>query len=260
MGALLAVVGATAIAAVVVVRPTHHRQPPGCRATAASGSYGLDLEQAANAATIAAIGKRAGLPDHAVTVALAAALLESRLHNLSSGDRDSVGLFQQRPSQGWGSPAQLHTPSYAAAAFYRGLEKVRGWATLPVTDAAQRVQRSAAPLEYAEWEGEARVLAQALTGEVAGGLVCRFQNPPAVTASQSLPTAMAAEVGSPGLGVAVTEARGWTVAEWLVGHAYEYGITVVDFGGRRWTPASSTWGPAPVSSLQVEMQQTAVPG
>ena len=82
------------------------------------------------------------------------------------------GLFQQRPSQGWGTAEQLTTPTYAAAAFYRALGDVEGWETMSVTDAAQHVQRSAAPDAYAKWEAEARVLARILTGEVPDRIVC----------------------------------------------------------------------------------------
>ena len=136
-------------------------------------AYTFAPEQARNAATIAAVGLRMGLPDHAVTIALAAALQESKLRNLSYGDRDSLGLFQQRPSQGWGSPDQISDPAYAATVFYQRLRSVPGWQTLSVTAAAQRVQHSDAPQAYARWEGLARVAAAALTGETAAGLTCR---------------------------------------------------------------------------------------
>src|SRR4051812_31294174 len=97
----------------------HHAPPPSSFPPASGATtYTLDVEQAANSTTIAAVGKRLGLPDHAVTVALAAALQESRLQNLAYGDRDSLGLFQQRPSQGWGTSTELVRPSYAAAAFF----------------------------------------------------------------------------------------------------------------------------------------------
>ncbi len=143
-----------------------------CTATIGSETYHLDLEQGANARTIAGVGRRAGLPNHAVTVALATALQESHLHNLTFGDRDSVGLFQQRPSQGWGTRDQLLDPAFAAAAFYRELQRVRGWTTMSVTAAAQHVQRSNAPDAYAQWEPEARVVARILTGEVPDRLIC----------------------------------------------------------------------------------------
>ena len=126
--------------------------------------YTLDVEQAASATTIAAVGKRLGLPDHAVTVALAAALQESQLRNLAYGDRDSLGLFQQRPSQGWGTATEILTPSYAAAAFFRALQRIPSWETLPITDAAQKVQLSGAPTAYAKWETEARTLADRADG------------------------------------------------------------------------------------------------
>lgn len=145
---------------------------PYCTATIGDQSYRLSVAQADNAKTIAAVGLGEGLPHHAVTIALAAALQESKLQNLPGGDRDSVGLFQQRPSQGWGTTTQLQDPRYAAVAFYRGLARVPGWSTMAVTEAAQRVQRSATPQAYAMWEAEARVLARILTREVPGTLVC----------------------------------------------------------------------------------------
>ncbi|MGZ4734758.1 MAG: hypothetical protein ACXVKA_03050 [Acidimicrobiia bacterium] len=145
---------------------------PSCKATIGNETVRIDREQAVNARVIAAVAAEVGMPNHAVTVALAAAFQESKLHNISHGDRDSVGLFQQRPSQGWGSPAQLTTPRYAASAFYRALSRVDGWQTMTVTEAAQHVQRSAAPDAYAKWEPEARLLARILTGEVPDTLVC----------------------------------------------------------------------------------------
>lgn len=148
------------------------RRGPYCVAKISNERYSLTVAQANNAKTIAEIGLQDGLPHHAVTVALAAALQESQLRNLPGGDRDSVGLFQQRPSQGWGTPAQLKDPRYAAAAFYRALGRVSGWPTMSVTDAAQRVQRSATPEAYANWEAEARVLARILTREVPETIAC----------------------------------------------------------------------------------------
>jgi hypothetical protein len=143
-----------------------------CRVVAGSRVYGLDREQAANAITISTTAHAVGLPHHAVTIADAAALQESALHNLGHGDRDSLGLFQQRPSQGWGSPAQILTPSFAAESFFRALGRVEGWQTLSVNEAAQRVQHSAIPTAYAKWENEARALARATTGELPGALTC----------------------------------------------------------------------------------------
>ena len=124
----------------------------------------LTPEQAENAALVTAISVRRGMPARAATIALATAYQESKLYNIESGDRDSLGLFQQRPSQGWGTTEQILDPSYATNAFYDALEKVAGYETMPVTEAAQEVQRSAYPDAYADHEADARVLASALTG------------------------------------------------------------------------------------------------
>ena len=173
--AVLVVAVAGGYAVFAATRNQGANVPPGCRVSLNNQTYTLSPDQAAHATTITAVGKRMGLPDHAVSVALAAALQESKLQNLPHGDRDSVGLFQQRPSQGWGSASQLLTPTYAAGAFYRHLARVPGWETLPVTTAAQRVQRSAAPSAYAGWEAEARAIAQATTGEIPAGMSCRVR-------------------------------------------------------------------------------------
>jgi hypothetical protein len=145
---------------------------PTCTASIGDETYRITPEQADNARTIAEVARVEALPNHAVTVALAAALQESKLRNISHGDRDSVGLFQQRPSQGWGTTAQLTNPRFAATAFYRALARVDGWEAMSVTDAAQKVQISAAPDAYAQWEPEARVLARILTHEVSDTIEC----------------------------------------------------------------------------------------
>jgi hypothetical protein len=146
---------------------------PTCRVVRAGGpSYEFTPEQAVNAATITAVGTGRGLPERAVAIALATALQESGLRNISHGDRDSLGLFQQRPSQGWGTPREILDPTYAAGEFYKHLVKVRGYQDLPLTVAAQRVQRSGYPEAYAKHEPDATVLAAALTGTSAATLTC----------------------------------------------------------------------------------------
>jgi hypothetical protein len=132
----------------------------------------LSVEQAGNAATIAAVAVRRGLPPRAVTIALATAYQESGLVNLPGGDRDSRGLFQQRPSQGWGTAEQVVDPVYAAGRFYDALVRIDGYGRLEVTDAAQRVQRSAYGRAYADHEGDAGVLSSALTGQSRAALTC----------------------------------------------------------------------------------------
>jgi murein DD-endopeptidase MepM/ murein hydrolase activator NlpD len=132
--------------------------------TADERSLAWDRDQVANANTIITVGARRGIPLRGWVIALATAMQESGLRNLPGGDRDSVGLFQQRPSQGWGSPPQLHDPVYAAGKFYDKLTTISGWPQMPLTEATQAVQRSAYPDAYAKWEDDATALATAITG------------------------------------------------------------------------------------------------
>lgn len=130
---------------------------------AAGAAAGLAPDQLANAATIVAVGREMGVPERGWVVAVATAMQESTLKNLNYGDRDSLGLFQQRPSMGWGTPAQVTDPRYAARKFYDGLLRVPGWERLPVTVAAQTVQRSGFPGAYAKWESAANQVVAATT-------------------------------------------------------------------------------------------------
>jgi hypothetical protein len=246
IGGVIAVSGLAVGVAVVVGRGQGPTPPTGCNfaSTATSAQFSITPTQAQNAAIIAAVAMRKGMPDHAVTIALATSLQETQLRNLPYGDLDSVGLFQQRPSQGWGTSAQIMDPNYAASTFYDHLAQVPGWQTMAVTDAAQLVQHSATPDAYANWETEARSLAIALTGEVPAGLSCRLDGfgglapPPSALAQAS-----AQEMGAQLLGVPVSTKAGWRVATWAVAHAYNYHISSVSFESRTWTGASGTWSP-----------------
>ncbi|MBI5161923.1 MAG: LysM peptidoglycan-binding domain-containing protein [Micrococcales bacterium] len=135
--------------------------------TPAPASGSLTPDAVANVRTIVRVGRSLGVPESGIVVALAAAAQESGLQNLPHGDRDSVGLFQQRPSTGWGTAQQLLDPAYAARLFYggpsnpnagrtRGLLDIPGWQAMSVTQAAQAVQISAFPDRYARWEAPAR--------------------------------------------------------------------------------------------------------
>ncbi|MCO1594405.1 hypothetical protein M8C17_04425 [Micromonospora sp. RHAY321] len=119
----------------------------------------LNDEQVANVKAIIAATKKAGLPERAAVISIATSLQESKLENLGHlGDRndhDSLGLFQQRPSSGWGTPEQITDPDYSTTAFLKGLKQVDGWQDMPLTDAAQTVQVSAYPDAYAQWEQQA---------------------------------------------------------------------------------------------------------
>jgi len=138
--------------------------PPG--GFAAIGAW--DREAVGNAATIIGVGARMGVPARGWIIAVATAIQESALINLpdlgDANDHDSLGLFQQRPSQGWGTPAQIMDPVYAATKFYEHLLAVPGWQSMPLTQAAQQVQRSATPDAFGRWEGEATRIVATLTG------------------------------------------------------------------------------------------------
>ena len=134
---------------------------PAAVATVQGAQSKIDLndEQTANAKAIIAATKKAGLPERAAVISIATSLQESKLENLGHlGDRndhDSLGLFQQRPSSGWGTPEQITNPEYSTLAFEKGLKQVDGWQDMPLTEAAQTVQVSAYPDAYAQWEQQA---------------------------------------------------------------------------------------------------------
>lgn len=153
----------------------HDPQLVACPAALAAGDQpglaSLDSEQREHGSLIVEVGAGLATPPRAWVIAVATALQESGLRNLphqgADNDHDSLGLFQQRPSQGWGTPEQILDPRYAATAFYQRLLQVEGWQRLPLTVAANAVQRSAFPDAYAKHEP----LAVAVVSEAAGGAV-----------------------------------------------------------------------------------------
>ncbi|MEU4564618.1 peptidase M23 [Actinoplanes sp. NPDC023936] len=120
-------------------------------------------EQLANARIIVTAGTERRVPHQGVVIAVATALQESGLRNLRGGDRDSIGLFQQRPSQGWGTPKQLRDPAYQTQKFYDKLLEVEGWQAMRLTEAAQAVQVSAYPEAYTKHTRAASALVEALS-------------------------------------------------------------------------------------------------
>jgi hypothetical protein len=156
---LLAQTTADAVTAVAKVPPPPACAPPNLQTTVA----GYGPAQLANAAVIVQVGRDMGIPARGWWIALATAMQESTLKNLDYGDRDSLGLFQQRPSQGWGTPAQVRDPVYASTRFYERLRRVRGWEGLPLWQAAQAVQRSAFPTYYSRHEKTAAAVLGAVT-------------------------------------------------------------------------------------------------
>jgi hypothetical protein len=202
--------------------------------------YTLSTEQAANAATISAIATARELPTRAVTIAMATALQESKLLNIEYGDRDSVGLFQQRPSQGWGSSGQIMDPRYAVGRFFDALVKMRGWETMRLAAAAQAVQKSAHPTAYQRWEDQATTLAKAFTGAEPALVSCSFPEPTVAASPAKVMQLLDLEL--PATQLSATAQAGelradapWVTAGWLVAKADRLGIEAVAISGRRWT-------------------------
>ena len=231
---------------------------PGCQAGTGNNAIPLDFGQTADAATIAGVAVRQGLPRQALAIAYATALQEAKLENPSNGDLDSVGIFQQRPSEGWGSATQLQDPAYAATAFFNALVKVPNYTALPVYQAAQDVQRSADGSAYEQYTQTGAALAAYFTA-TPHAVTCWY-NPAQQASSEGVSAKLnlhgAAEeldhvFGTPGQGGALTavsrirsgsadvisakQGAGWSVANWLVTHASSYGITQVSYAGYQWT-------------------------
>lgn len=242
----------------------------------------IDTTQAENASLIAAIAKRRGLPARAASIAIEAAFQESKLYNVDHGDRDSLGLFQQRPSQGWGTPRQIMRPSYAIDAFYDALVAVDGYESMDLHDAAQAVQRSADGSAYEQHELSARTLASALSGYDRAGFTCTVDAPDDSGQRErrngltSNANALLRDVEhafgpqqaggfAPG-GVdgghsadsahydgravdfsfvpvnARSRIRGWALAHYLVANAKRLDVTTVIYDDRIWTAARSSAG------------------
>ncbi len=246
--ALVAVVGAAAYAGGRGLFDSVGAQR--CQATATGTSVTFDPEQMSNAATITAIAMKRGLPPRAATIALATAITESKLRNLRYGDRDSLGLFQQRPSQGWGSATQILDPEHAANAFYDALVKIRGYASMDITTVAQQVQRSAFPDAYANHEQEGRIIASAISGYSPGGLGCRLAAVSRKADPAPIERALQAELGVKAvrhgstLVVTAASARGaWSIGAWAVAKASGTDLHAVTVGARQWTraPERSGW-------------------
>jgi hypothetical protein len=227
----------------------------GCKASTDAGTLHLYPEQMANAATIAAVGLVKGVPDSGVVIALATAMQESDLYNLNGGDRDSIGLFQQRPSMGWGTAEQVGDPRYAASAFYRQLLRTPGWEQMRITEAAQAVQRSAYPEAYQKWADEAHILGDALVGATATAITCAKVGEPTLrgaAAAQALAAGLQADWGQTVDAAASTAATtlslvadhergGWQLAHWLVAHSVGQNVSRVSYGEYEWTVQSGEW-------------------
>jgi len=212
---------------------------PGCTITTEAEELTLDTEQSANAATIAAVAYRRGIPERAITVAFTAAQQESKLRNLDYGDRDSLGIFQQRPSQGWGDRESILDPTRATSRFYSALINIPDWEKLPLAQAAQEVQRSAAGSAYEKWEGRALALTQALNDPSL--ITCRFHkfgtqvHTPAADvierASKEWGRVDAKHIGRV---IRITSRQRTHLAIWFMTHASELGVTQLRWNQIEW--------------------------
>lgn len=258
----LGIVGTLAVVGTVWALNTFTSTGPlAARCTAEVGDLGtqaLAPDQTDNAALITAIAMQRELPARAATIGIATAMQESKMRNIDYGDRDSLGMFQQRPSQGWGTAEEVQDPRYATEAFYDVLARIEGYDDMQVTVAAQAVQRSAFPDAYAQHEDVARAFASALTGHAPATLNCRLHEAevvdipgfeerialdfPGVEVTGSGPQLL---IGSGDLkigGADDPDRALWALAQWAVAVADTYGIESVTVAGQTWT-RQEPWSP-----------------
>lgn len=256
--AIAVLVALAAIIATIVWRMSTGKPQPapylpqqGCQVTLDGFTSLLTPEQAANASIIVGESIRRGLPARAATIALVTAYQESDLRNLDHGDLDSVGLFQQRPSQGWGSVQQIMDPWYAAGKFYDALVKVPGWESGVIGDMAQAVQRSGVPTAYAQHETKARAWASALTGFSPAAVSCSDRSRTPATASQ-LTDFFARVYGgtvTPALNGATLQLTtpgdpvAWAVAQLTMLRGAVAGVNSVQVSSMSWTNADTEYPP-----------------
>jgi hypothetical protein len=212
-----------------------------CVATANDRFVVIDLDQAHYTSIIVGLSVKRGLPARAASIAMATVYQESGIRNLDYGDRDSVGLFQQRPSQGWGTAKQLLDPYYATGKFYDALVKIKNWETDDINDVAQKVQRSGYPEAYRDHEPDARALASALTGHSPAGLSCleREGNPGKPAALVKSVEKTFGKIDDQIAGKVITidadsEALAWAYASHALANSRLYGVVSIKVGGRQW--------------------------
>lgn len=245
LGALAVLLAVVAVIAVVVLRQQNVVGPtpvePRCVARSGDTSVAITPDQSYWTSIVTGVSIRRGMPPRAASIAMATVYQESGIRNLDHGDRDSVGLFQQRPSQGWGSVEEIMDPWYSSNAFYAALAKVPDWQTDDINDVAQKVQRSGFPQAYRKHEGNARVLASVFTGHSPAALRCTFDE-----LAQADPRGLATHLEKT-LGVksrrgentlvvrAASTTAAWAVGSQAVATAGRYGVQSVRVAGREWT-------------------------
>ena len=263
-GRAVAFAAAVAVAASVALylgfrhaAPLLHSTGSGCQARSEGQVIPLAASQAGIAATIAGVAQQRALPGRAVTVAYATAWQETKLQNLPYGDRDSVGIFQQRPSEGWGPRRLLLQPVYAAGKFFAALAAVPRYRQIAVYKAAQAVQHSADGTAYEQYTYTSAVMSRAFSGRQPHAVWCWYG---AGISGRARLTAAAAELrrtfgpvpvtaaavtsaGRPVLTISAARPRdAWAEAGWLVSHAPKYGIRQIRYRELQWSAATGQQG------------------
>lgn len=257
------------VAGGVVLWSTYNKVPlpiaDRCTATAGGRTTTIDPEQARNASIIAGMSIKRGLAPRAASIALATAYQESGIRNLDYGHADSIGLFQQRPSKGWGTIEEIMDPWYSSREFYRAMERIKDWETKDINDVAQAVQRSAYPEAYRQHVPNARTLASSLTGETPASFSCVIGSPatpdPEAMArflSKTLGNDIKTKLSDRTLTVTTRTAdQAWAVAQIAVANTASYGLASVQVGGYGWTHSTAglaEWegtGPSATTSVKL---------
>lgn len=234
-----------------------------CTAIVGSSTYTLSPEQASNAALISAVAIKRGLSERAATIGIATSMQESKLTNIDYGDNagpDSRGLFQQRPSMGWGTEKQVMDPAYAAGRFFQELATF-DYSSMSLTDAAQKVQRSAYPMAYAKHEDLAKAFSAPLTGSADSALNCTLRPAESAGSPANVNAALREATGitdavpdGPRLKVPAKGKQGWAVAQWAVANAGAMNTESVSYAGLVWNRAQGEWVSAATTDGYVIIQ------
>jgi hypothetical protein len=263
--AVLVTMGLVAVLVVGAVLAVRHLRglmaDERCEVTASGTTFEWQPDQASNAAAITAIAVQRELPPRAATIAIATAMQESKVRNVRFGDRDSLGLFQQRPSQGWGTEEQILDPEYSTNRFYDALVKVDGYGDMDIAEAAQAVQRSAAGEAYAQHESQARVTASVLSGQTAAGVGCALQDPTSTGDAAEVAALVEKDFGLSASTRADTvtvltdsDEMAWAVGSWAVARATDTAAVSVRTQRQEWVRGleESSLGWTPVEYGQDE--------
>lgn len=242
---VLAVIAALGVGLYSAYQTIHRRLTPEvCTVTVEDTTVTLSREQAANASIIVAASVARDLPRRAAVIALMTAYQESGLRNLDYGDRDSLGLFQQRPSYGWGTEEEIMDPWYSSNRFYEELEKFDNWEEVDLNDMAQKVQRSGYPDAYGKHAANSIAVAKSLLGEPASISCTNF------TLTDASPDEFAAvleaidaEFSVDGTTVTITGDKQeiWSATNLAMANSYASSLSRAEVLGYVWTPTQGSW-------------------